>query len=186
MPGPSGYVTAFTHPDPMDPNDRLRQQTQSRSDDFPYDRPVMYGRSTHAGMDGDERQDGADDGPPPGDEHEPDRPLSVWDRISDSIDRMEQGPQAADAFALGYGNHGRMGEDGMDAIDLEIDALQKDFRSSYDDARPTTDEMHPHDLFVLLTQMDPDFSAETFAPEDEDEMRSIYTLWADRMSGLEG
>lgn len=191
---PGSWTTAFTHPDPMDPNDRVRQKTQSRAGSYPYDMPVMYGRSSHASMDGDERQDGADDGPPLGHEDDPEdvRPMSVWDRMSDvsdsivregSMDPVEIGPMGYNADALGYGNHGRMGEDGMDAMELEMDALRKDFRDSYETARCETDRMDAPKLFALLTQLDPDFSAETFAPEDEDEMRGIYSLWADRMSG---
>lgn len=186
--GPSGYSTAFTHPDPMDPNDRLRQKTQSRGDVYPYDKPVMYGRSSHAGMDGDERQDGADDGPPLARTMKrPDRPLSVWDRLSDISDSVVRSVVGSgyESEVPQYGSHGRMGEDGMDAIDLEMDALQRDFRDSYQNALPATDEMDSPNLFILLTKMDPDFSAETFAPEDEDEMRGIYSLWADRMSGHE-
>lgn len=177
-----------TPPDQMDPNDRVRQMTHSSGEEFPYDKPTSYGASSHAGMDGSERQDGADDGPPLGRQYAPPRPMSVWDRmadISDSIRPRELGPQADDAFALGYGNHGRMGEDGMDPMELEMDALRRDFRSSYVDALPTTDRMDSPSLFVLLTKLDPDFAAETFAPEDEDEMRGIYGLWADGMSGLE-
>lgn len=194
MEDPSGWTTAFTHPDPMDPNDRVRQKTQSRDGGYPYDMPVMYGRSSHASMDGDERQDGADNGPPLGQEDDPEdvRPLSVWDRMSDSVvregslDPVEIGPMGANAAELGYGNHGRMGEDGMDAMELEMDSLKRDFRDSYESARGETDRMDSPKLFVLLTRLDPDFSAETFAPEDEDEMRSIYDIWARRMSGDDG
>jgi hypothetical protein len=183
--GPSGYTTAFTHPDPMDPNDRVRQKTQSRATDYPYDMPVMYGRSSHAGMDGSERQDGADNGPPLArQQDQPDQPLSVWDRLSDISDSVVRSVVGSGYESeLGSGLHGRMGEDGMDAMELEMDALRRDFRDSYDGARHTTDRMDSPDLFVLLTRLDPEFSAETFAPEDEDDMRGIYSTWADRMSG---
>lgn len=40
---PGAYSATHTRPDPMDPNDRVRQQTHSRSGTFPYDRPVSYG-----------------------------------------------------------------------------------------------------------------------------------------------
>lgn len=116
-----------------------------------------------------------------------DKPVgkNVWESIMEELNVIELGPQGASATPLGYGNHGRMGEDGMDALDLEIDSLQKDFRDSYEQSLPTTISMHPKQLFSLLHTLDPDFSAETFAPEDEEEMRGIYSLWADRMSGLE-
>lgn len=186
MPGPSGYTTAFTHPDPLDPNDKLRQKTQSRADDFPYDKPTSYGASSHAGMDGGERQDGASKEPPLGRQQtRPPMPLSVWDRMSDSINRSAIGSGYESEVQLGLGNHGRMGEDGMDAIDLELDAVRRDFLSSYEDALPVTDEMDSPNLFTLLTQLDPDFSAETFAPEDENEMRDIYSCWAARAIGRE-
>lgn len=74
----------------------------------------------------------------------------------------------------------------MDAMELEMDSLKRDFRDSYESARGETDRMDSPKLFVLLTRLDPDFSAETFAPEDEDEMRSIYDIWARRMSGDDG
>lgn len=184
--GAAGYTTAFTHPDPMDPNDRVRQKTQGRRSDFPYDRPVMYGASSHASFDGDERQDGADDGPPLPRQSKPDRPLSVWDRLSDISDSVVRAPigsgyESELAPQYGAGTHGRMGEDGMDAVELELDSLRKDFRDSYESALSTTDEMDSPSLFVLLTKLDPDFSAETFAPEDEDEMRDVYSTWAGRM-----
>ncbi len=196
MPGPSNWTTAFTHPDPMDPNDRVRQKTQSRDVNFPYDRGTSYGASSHAGMDGSERQDGASKGPPLARQHQAPRPMSVWDRMSDSIDRLEglpymsQGPDTELASTLGYGTHGRlgeddMGEDGMDAIDLELDSLKRDFQDSYVAALPTTDEMDSPSLFKLLTDLDPDFAAETFAPEDENEMRDVYGTWAARAIGRE-
>ncbi len=139
---------------PTDFNDR----TDSRADEYPYDRPTTYGVPSLA---------------------------SVWEQIEEVLDYTEMGPQAASAAPLGYGNHGRMGEDGLDALELEMDALKTDFRQSYEDARPSTDSMRSTDLFGLLMQLDPEFGAETFAPEDEEEMRGIYGLWADKMSGCE-
>lgn len=143
--------------EPIDPSDLGRTKTQSRGDVYPYDKPISYGKKSG----------------------------TAWDRISDSLDRADCGPQASQMAPVGLGNRETMGEDGVDAIELEMDALKLDFRNSYDAAQPTTDEMGSPDLFALLTQLDPEFSAETFAPEDEDEMRSIYGLWADRMSGHE-
>jgi hypothetical protein len=105
---------------------------------------------------------------------------STWQRISETIDEIEAGP----SVPLGTGNHGFMG-DGIDPLELEMNALQDEFRCSYEDAAPATDEMDSPSLYKLLQQLDPDFSADTFAPEDEDEMRGIYGLWADRMSGHE-
>jgi len=106
--------------------------------------------------------------------------VSTWARISETVDEIEFGPSQP----LGTANHGFMG-DGLDPLDLEIDALQDEFRCSYEDATTATDEMDSPSLFNLLMQLDPEFSTDTFAPEDEDEMRGIYGLWADRMSGHE-
>jgi hypothetical protein len=85
----------------------------------------------------------------------------------------------------GIGNHGRIGEEGgdIDAVDLEIDAIQRDFRSSYEEDLDSAD---PPNLFTLLTRFDPGSSAETSHPGDEDETYDIYSLWADRMPDLEG
>ena len=192
MPGPSNWTTAFTHPDPMDPNDRVRQKTQSRDVMWPYDRDNSYGASSHAGMDGSERQDGADDGPPLARVHRAPRPMSVWDRMSDAIDRdmegmpyLSNGPETELSAPLGYGNHGRMGEDGLDALELEMDAVRRDFVDSYNRAKPATDGMDSRSLFKLLGELDPDFAAETFAPDEQDEMRDIYACWASRAIGRE-
>lgn len=90
---PGSYTTAFTHPDGLDPNDAQRQRTQARAGSYPYDMPVSYGKATAAGDDGSKYQVGGGNGPPPGEEEDrPDRPLSVWDRMSDltdAWDRME-------------------------------------------------------------------------------------------------
>lgn len=56
--GSGRYTAAFTHPDPLDPNDRVRQKTHSRSKEFPYDRPVRYGEPESQAMDGSKYQDG--------------------------------------------------------------------------------------------------------------------------------
>lgn len=56
--GSGRYTAAFTHPDPMDPNDRKRQQTQSRDTEFPYDMPISYGQPESPSMDGSKYQDG--------------------------------------------------------------------------------------------------------------------------------
>ena len=172
--------------EPLDPNDRLRQKTQTRADVYPYDKPVSYGSPRHTGTGGDERQVDPDQHPPvPKNSKMPLLAKNVWERLSEVFDNTEIGPQSPSATPLGYGNHGRMGEDGMDAVELELDSLKIDFKKSYEDALPTTDAMRPQDLFGLLTQLDPDFAAETFAPEDEEEMRDVYGLWASKMSGRE-
>jgi hypothetical protein len=54
----SGYSSAFTRPDPMDPNDRALQKTQSRAGTFPYDRDVSYGSAEVPDAGGAKRQVG--------------------------------------------------------------------------------------------------------------------------------
>ena len=130
MPGPSGYTTAFTRPDPLDPNDRQRQQTQARSPDFPYDRPVSYGRAVGTDMDGAAYQSGVKSAPPvPRKLRASDwKPKDPWNLAYEALtDPYEPGEQADDALALGYGSHGRMGEDDDD--DVDMDDLRKSFRS---------------------------------------------------------
>lgn len=128
---PSGYSQAQAHPEPMDPNDRLRQQTQARSGDYPYDMPVMYGRDVGTDMGGAAYQLPAPDGKPPVPQH---RKASDWqpkdayglqsgqeneDRGYDALDPdvgrsdyYEPGSQADDAAEFGYGKHG-LGGDGL-------------------------------------------------------------------------
>ena len=62
--GGSGYSAAFTHPDPLDPNDSLRQRTQSRQGNFPYDSPVSYGGPIGTDMGGAAYQRAPDHTPP--------------------------------------------------------------------------------------------------------------------------
>lgn len=176
--GPSGYQNAFGHPEPMDPNDRIRQRTQSRATDFPYDMPVTHGRPMGTGMDGAEFQREPDHTPPvPRNLKASDMAQhSVWEQLGSMLSPYEPGEQAADAPRLGYGNHGRMG-DGLDPFDLEIDALRQDFKTSFMDTRPQAQSLGRKGLFSLLVQLDPDYSAELFAPDDDDEMGSIYDDW---------
>lgn len=126
MPGPSGYTTAFTRPDPLDPNDRKRQQTQSRPADYPYDRPVSYGRAQGTDMDGAAYQSGVRSAPPvPRRRRAADwRPKDPWNLAQEALDDPYcPGDQADDAAALGYGTHGRLGED-----DVDMDDLRRTFR----------------------------------------------------------
>lgn len=338
--GPSGYTAAFTHPDPMDPNDRVRQRTQGRADNFPYDRKVSYGNPIGTDLGGAHYQKAPDAHPPvPKNKRPEDVPVqTVWEQIAEalnkgslpgrklswsqaneyypecapfwdsqvgtdivwlgdsvkgaedqglraldsdghvwryspekweraimrselfhqghtgiwdsdvelvkvssewadrkyrnamdwgfagmrtewnasmfmfapaepinlymitndgkrfiwnnnhmewfnddvemreSLDVYEPGPNAPDAPRLGYGNRGRMG-DGFDPFDLEIDALKNDFRQSFQASLPHVQAMGRKGLFNLLVQLDPDFSAEVFGPEDDEEALDIYTKW---------
>jgi len=134
MPGPSGYTTAFTRPDPLDPNDRKRQQTQARPADFPYDQPVSYGKAVGTDMGGAAYQSGARSAPPVPKKLRPSdwQPKDPWNLTSEVAEDVSApygpGDQADDAMALGYGSHGRMGED--DEVDM--DDLNHTFRSMFD------------------------------------------------------
>lgn len=181
MPGPSGYTTAFTHPDPLDPNDAQRQRTQTRSPGdggkgtghqaYPYDQPVSYGKDVGAGMDGGSYQVDGGNHPPPGEEHDPDQPLSVWDRLSDMSDGLDRrvgkpvevGMQGYDADELGYGAHGLKGE----SWDLEIGDLYECFRTSYRQPPPRRSSLRSllEGLERTTTEEDYD-SDDTYDPEE--------------------
>lgn len=130
--GGSGYSTAFTHPDPLDPNDVQRQRTQSRAGNFPYDSPTSYGGPIGTDLGGAAYQR-APDGTPP-------KPRSkkasdaipygeygvAWEQLESMLDPYSPGEQADDALLLGYGSHGRLGEDDDD----DVNSLQKMFQLS--------------------------------------------------------
>ncbi len=177
----SGYnVTGFNDLDPMDPNDRVRQKTQSRPDEFPYDRPVTYGRPRGIGTDGSEYVREPSSSPPVPQHRRPEDevPKSVWEELEESLSlgTYEPGPNAPDALALGYGNRGRMG-DGVDPYELELDVLRQQFKDSFVDTLPQAQDLGRSGLFHLLVQLDPDYSAELFGPDDDDEAFDIYTDW---------
>ncbi len=184
MPGPSGYTTAFTHPDPLDPNDAQRQRTQARTDDYPYDMPVMYGRPVGTDMGGASYQRLPDVTPP----HPQNKGASkmiakkasgqAWEQLESMLlSPYGPGSQAYDAPQLGYGKHGLMGDDGMDPHELDMDALRQDFRDTFLDTLPRAHKLGSKGLFSLLVQVDPEYSAELFAPDDDSEMIDTYNDW---------
>lgn len=183
MPGPSGYSTAFSHPDPMDPNDVQRQRTQSAAPEYPYDRPTSYGKATGTDMDGGSYQIDGGDGPPPGEEQDPDRPMSVWDRLSDSMDLepVEIGPQGRGADELGYGSHGLRGETLVIASD-EDDLL--DLKAAFVDMLCPDDEPEAPagDLVSLLMaqELDTDADGEDPGSDDMYDQWPVYSaIWGD-------
>lgn len=111
-----GGSTAFIHPEPLDPNDRVRQKSQARSDSYPYDRPVSYGAPVGTDTGGAAYQRPSDTTPP--------RPRNrkasdaipygqrgrAWEQLESMLDPYSPGDQADDALALGYGDRGRLGE----------------------------------------------------------------------------
>lgn len=102
--------------------------------------------------------------------------------FSPAAETYEPGPQASDAAFFGYGDRGRLG-DGVDPHELDMDAARSDFRDSFLDTLPQTQSMDAKDLFTLLAQLDPDFAAELFAPDDDSEMSDIYVDWGQRNAG---
>lgn len=188
MPGPSGYTTAFTRPDPLDPNDAQRQRTQARSAEYPYDMPVSYGKALGTDSDGAAYQSGARSGPPAPRKMKASawRPKDPWNLAQEALtDPYGPGDQADDALALGYGSHGRMGED--DEVDM--DDLRKSFRDCIpvDDVAPAFvkllsllagDDEEPIDSDDLgcrsiLSASDGDDDMHVFAPGAEDDPETL-------------
>jgi hypothetical protein len=131
--GGSGYSAAFTHPDGMDPNDRVRQKTQARQGDFPYDGPTLYGGPVGTDMGGAAYQRVPDHTPPKPQHKKASDGMPygeygvAWEQLESLLDPYSPGDQADDALSLGYGSHGRMGEE--DGEETDIDALQGLLRS---------------------------------------------------------
>ena len=115
--GGSGYSAAFTHPDPLDPNDIQRQRTQSRSPGFPYDRQTSYGGPVGTDLGGAAYQRTPDQTPPKPQHRRAGyrKPYGqcgvAWEQLESLLDPYCPGDQADDALSLGYGSHGRMGEE---------------------------------------------------------------------------
>lgn len=180
---PSNWTAAFTHPDPLDPNDAQRQRTQAAPKDYPYDKPTSYGNPIGTSGDGSSYQRSPDLTPPkprhkrPGDVMPYGQYGTAWEQLEALTDPYQNGPQADDAAALGYGNRGRMGEDGLDPGELDLDMLRRDFRDSFVSTRPKAHSLGSKGLFTLLVQLDPEWSAELFAPDDDSEMSDIYDDW---------
>jgi len=185
--GGSGYTVAFTHPDPLDPNDVQRQKTQPRNNDYPYDRPTSYGAPIGTDSGGAAYQRGSDRTPPNPQKRSASSRIPygqrgvAWEQLESLLDPYSPGDQADDAPRLGYGNQGRMGEDGLDPHELDLDALRNDFKNSFTDTLPVARRLGSKGLFGLLVQLDPEYSAELFAPESDDEMGDLYSDWGARV-----
>ncbi len=180
--GPSGYTAAFTHPDPMDPNDRQRQKTQARAGNYPYDMPTSYGRATGVDDGGASYQHADDDDDGPLAQELPATaavPMSVWDNLREVLGKagppMENGPTGPLATAMRYGQNGRMGEGGMDAMDLEMDAIRGDFKDSFLAAEPHVRQMKRPELLALLVDLDPDYAVDRFDLDDA----NLYNAFGD-------
>lgn len=170
---PSGYTTAFTHPDPMDPNDRTRQKTQSRDGDYPYDSPTSYG-----GPIGTDDQGGAyqrsPDSTPPKPQHKKASDAipygefgSAWEAVVRRLGTYEPGPNAPDAASLGYGSHGRLGDDFE--IDIDSPGLADFVTAFVEPAEPVPSQT----LFSLLGKLAPE--VDLIDPEDGGSESDIYS-----------
>jgi hypothetical protein len=180
---PSGYTTAFTHPDPLDPNDAQRQRTQARSSDYPYDMPMSYGSPTGVDDGGASYQTGAWEEPPKprhkqsSDEMPKDLSAgSVWEKLDRALNTVEIGPQGSNASELGYGSHGRMGED--EIIDIDMDDLNHSFRNSFQKPKPKKNNSK-NGLFAILIGLDPHHEEELLDDDGEDELSTRYPEWSD-------
>ncbi len=173
--GGSGYSAAFTHPDPLDPNDRVRQKTQARADSYPYDSPVSYGAPVGTDMGGAAYQRAPDQSPPvPRSKKASDQmPYGeygvAWEQLESMLDPYSPGDQADDAISLGYGQHGRMGED-----EVDIDAL----RSLFQRMSPAPSGIRPKPRGLMAVLMPP--PTELVDPDDRcgDD---LYSDWGHRI-----
>ena len=108
-----------------------------------------------------------------------------------SLSPVEVGPTGKGAASFGYGRYGmrEVHEDltlgGRDPFELEMDALQSDFRDSYRDTRHIVARMRGPELVRLLMDLDPDYAAERFAPEADDDVADTYDCWALGLGGPE-
>lgn len=176
--GFAGY-SAFIPAGHLEPNDVVRQQTQARSGEFPYDQPVSYGTSVGSSIDGVSYQMKGPTHPPIPQQTDPSdiEARTPWDIASEgtclSFDLYQPGPQAPDSFRLGYGDRGLMG-DGLTSAELELDYLRNDFRNSFVASLPILRHMDRHDLFSLLNEPDPEYSETVFCPDDGSEVFDIY------------
>lgn len=175
--GGSGYSAAFTHPDPLDPNDRVRQKTQSRSGDFPYDGPTLYGGPIGTDMGGAAYQR-VPDHTPPRPQHKrasDEMPYGeygvAWEQLESLLDPYSPGDQADDALSLGYGAHGRMGEDG-EGEEVDLDALQHLLRSLVPSDRPIAGP--ESGLVVMLMPSE-------IVPADDGGDDDLYSDWGERV-----
>ena len=143
--GPSNWTAAFTHPDPLDPNDAQRQRTQARPKGYPYDMPVSYGSPQGTDLGGGTYQRPSDLHPPharrkrPGDVIPYGQRGTAWEQLEKMTAAYEPGPQAPDAAYLGYGDRGLRREDEIDLGPL----------SSFL-GMPSEPEPEPPTLLILL------------------------------------
>jgi len=181
---PSGYTTTFTRPD-GDKSYQDRNKNTSRSDNYPYDMPISTGRIGIADDQSAYSVPSYDDDfsgqiTPKNKKASDEVPKNVygtvWEAADNALDTYEAGPQAPDAPQFGQGAHGLMG-DGIDPFELDLDALRNDFRTSFDETLPKARQLGRKGLFALLVDLDPEYSAELFAPDEDDEMADVYDRW---------
>ncbi len=98
-------------------------------------------------------------------------------------DYHESWNRLSEALGMGFMDHDEpvMGVGGMDACELDMDALRQDFMCSFQDSMPKAQTMGSKGLFTLLMQLDPEYSAELFAPDEDEEMLDTYSDWGQRV-----
>jgi hypothetical protein len=116
-----------------------------------------------------------------------DRPITYGTQRYRTADGPIESPQPNTAWeeleeSLASGD---MGTDGLAPDELELDVLRNQFRRMFDDSLADVQGFDSPSLFVLLADLDPDFAAQTFAPEDDSEMASIYNAWGAHVVGPE-
>lgn len=135
-------------------------RTLSRAPVFPYDRPISYGNQYYLDASG------------PSDSHAMTNvPKTAWESLGEELELED--PSG-------------MGEGGVDAVGLELDAVKRDFRDALFGTVSPPNPTDTRSLYALLHHVDPDYATDLFAPEDDSEMMGIYMDWADRVAGPEG
>lgn len=122
--GSGRYTAAFTHPDPLDPNDRVRQKTHRRMPEFPYDRQTRYGEPESQAMDGSKYHDGGYGGQ-----------LTPWFIPNDDSDGVDEASETPYMF----------GRSSMDVRGNMIN--QSPSRRSFAGAHQTDLDVDSHEVF---------------------------------------
>jgi hypothetical protein len=158
----------------MDQNDRVRQKTQSRAGSFPYDSPTSYGGPIGTDLGGAAYQRVPDHTPPkPRNRKASDvMPYGeygvAWEQLESLLDPYSSGDQADDAFGLGYGEHGRMGEDD----EVDIAGLHDLLRSIAPLDRPE----RPAETGLVVMLMPPEI-----LPADDGDGDDLYSDWGEHV-----
>jgi hypothetical protein len=112
----------------------------------------------------------------------------TWD-AEDAVERAGSRPLKRESawgrLAEGLEIIAPMGDGGLDAMGLELDAQRAAFRDSFAETLPVVDRMDAPSLVALLMDLDPEYAAETLAPDDEAEAQDMYRRWGSYALGEE-